>query len=146
MFVFRKIWRALFSWKTHFLEIRPFALLPTNLQISFRTHLEEIKDLDIKVTYLKSVKDVPKAQRASIRHSGRLWQAALIPYKISRSLGKVILFLNLPNPWTQDLNWMYIRRSEDMSRTSSERLMYFQTLFPRGKRFSPNFTSYFKRI
>ena len=29
MFVFRKIWRALFSWNTRF-EIRPFALLPTN--------------------------------------------------------------------------------------------------------------------
>ena len=28
MFVFRKIWRALFSWNTHF-EIRPFALLLT---------------------------------------------------------------------------------------------------------------------
>ena len=28
MFVFRKIWRALFSWNTHF-EIRPFILLPT---------------------------------------------------------------------------------------------------------------------
>ena len=28
MFVFRKIWRALFSWNTRF-EIRPFALLPT---------------------------------------------------------------------------------------------------------------------
>ena len=27
--VFRKIWRALFSWNTCF-EIRPFALLPTN--------------------------------------------------------------------------------------------------------------------
>ena len=29
MFVFRKIWRALFSCNTRF-EIRPFALLPTN--------------------------------------------------------------------------------------------------------------------
>ena len=28
-FVFRKIWRALFSWNTRF-EIHPFALLPTN--------------------------------------------------------------------------------------------------------------------
>ena len=28
MFVFRKIWRALFSWNTRS-EIRPFALLPT---------------------------------------------------------------------------------------------------------------------
>ena len=28
MFVFRKIWRTLFSWNTRF-EIRPFALLPT---------------------------------------------------------------------------------------------------------------------
>ena len=28
MFVFRKIWRALFSWNTRF-EIRSFALLPT---------------------------------------------------------------------------------------------------------------------
>ena len=28
MFVFRKIWRALFSWNTRF-EIRPFVLLPT---------------------------------------------------------------------------------------------------------------------
>ena len=31
MFVFRKIWRALFSWNVRF-EIRPFALLPTNHQ------------------------------------------------------------------------------------------------------------------
>ena len=31
MFVFRKIWRALFSWNTRF-EIRPFALLPTKSQ------------------------------------------------------------------------------------------------------------------
>ena len=29
MFVFRKIWRAMFSCNTHF-ETRPFALLPTN--------------------------------------------------------------------------------------------------------------------
>ena len=29
MFVFRKIWRALFSWNSRF-KIRPFALLPTN--------------------------------------------------------------------------------------------------------------------
>ena len=29
MFVFRKIWRALFSWSTHF-EIHPFVLLPTD--------------------------------------------------------------------------------------------------------------------
>ena len=29
MFVFRKIWRALFSWNTRF-EIWPFALLPTH--------------------------------------------------------------------------------------------------------------------
>ena len=31
MFVFRKIWHALFSWNTRF-EIRPFASLPTSLQ------------------------------------------------------------------------------------------------------------------
>ena len=31
MFVFRKIWRALFSWNTRF-EICPFALLPTTWQ------------------------------------------------------------------------------------------------------------------
>ena len=31
MFVFRKIWGALFSWNTRF-EIRSFALLPTNWQ------------------------------------------------------------------------------------------------------------------
>ena len=36
MFVFRKIWRALFSWNTDF-EIRPFALLPTivSLDLSY---------------------------------------------------------------------------------------------------------------
>ena len=33
MFVFRKIWRALFSWNTRF-EIRPFTLLPTISKIS----------------------------------------------------------------------------------------------------------------
>ena len=32
MLVFRKIWRALFSWNTRF-EIRPFALLLTTLWI-----------------------------------------------------------------------------------------------------------------
>ena len=31
MFIFRKIWRALFSWNTRF-EIRPFALLPMKSQ------------------------------------------------------------------------------------------------------------------
>ena len=35
MFVFRKIWRALFSWNTRF-EIRPFALLPRNFRFYFR--------------------------------------------------------------------------------------------------------------
>ena len=35
MFVFRKIWRALFSSNTHF-EIRPFALLPTKCKASKR--------------------------------------------------------------------------------------------------------------
>ena len=34
MFVFREIWRALFSWNTRF-EIRPFDLLPTNSEIKF---------------------------------------------------------------------------------------------------------------
>ena len=33
-FVFRKIWFALFSWNTR-LEIRPFALLPTNSELFF---------------------------------------------------------------------------------------------------------------
>ena len=32
MFVFRKIWRALFSWNTRS-EIRPFALIPTNFSL-----------------------------------------------------------------------------------------------------------------
>ena len=36
MFVFRKIWRALFSWTTGF-EIRPFALLPTKYQWIFHS-------------------------------------------------------------------------------------------------------------
>ena len=38
MFVFRKIWRALFSWNTCF-EIRPFALLPTNFRCFFNLTL-----------------------------------------------------------------------------------------------------------
>ena len=42
MFVFRKIWRALFSWNTHF-EIRPIALLPTKsnfLEVTSVAHSE----------------------------------------------------------------------------------------------------------
>ena len=40
MFVFRKIWRALFSLNTRF-EIRPFALLPTTSDYHFvLTHLK----------------------------------------------------------------------------------------------------------
>ena len=38
MFVFRKIWRALFSSNTRF-EIRPFALLSTNLDLQ---HINDI--------------------------------------------------------------------------------------------------------
>ena len=34
MFVFREIWRALFSYNTRF-EIRPLTLLPTNLRPLF---------------------------------------------------------------------------------------------------------------
>ena len=36
MFVFQKIWRALFSWNTRF-EIRPFALLPTNSRFGLKS-------------------------------------------------------------------------------------------------------------
>ena len=37
MFVFRKIWRALFSWNTSF-KIRSFALLPTNYHPCLRNN------------------------------------------------------------------------------------------------------------
>ena len=40
MFVFRKIWRALFSWNIRF-EIRPFALLPTLCDLSFLDSFRE---------------------------------------------------------------------------------------------------------
>ena len=38
MFVFREIWRALFSWNIRF-EIRPFALLPTTLEAAAQRYL-----------------------------------------------------------------------------------------------------------
>ena len=40
MFVFRKIWYALFSWNTHF-ETRPFALLPTILWCPKKVQIRE---------------------------------------------------------------------------------------------------------
>ena len=44
MFVFRKIWRALFSWNTRF-EVRLFALLPTQSQFfSFTTGMQSGPD------------------------------------------------------------------------------------------------------
>ena len=51
MFVFQKIWRALFSWNTRF-EIRPSALLPNNkstynmaspLKVDWRNITDNIK-------------------------------------------------------------------------------------------------------
>ena len=42
MFVFREIWRALFSWNTSF-EIRPFALLPTNFA---KRNLQDLLNLE----------------------------------------------------------------------------------------------------
>ena len=54
MFVFRKIWRTLFSWNTRF-EIHPFALLPTkyhlNMVVEFRAEAKLKQPL--KVFYKK---------------------------------------------------------------------------------------------
>ena len=41
MFVFQKIWRALFSWNTRF-EIRPVALLPA-------MHVRNVQGMKIRV-------------------------------------------------------------------------------------------------
>ena len=46
MFVFRKIWRALFSWNTRF-EIRPFAILPTNWGILKFKMLHDVKHIAV---------------------------------------------------------------------------------------------------
>ena len=48
MFVFRKIWRALFSWNTGF-EIRPFALLPMILYNSWFSTLKLLKNFSLKL-------------------------------------------------------------------------------------------------
>ena len=42
MFVFRKIWRTLFSWNSRF-EIQPFALLPTKYENSGWNGLVTVK-------------------------------------------------------------------------------------------------------
>ena len=42
MFVFWKVWRALFSWNTR-LEIHLFALLPTNDVACFKQHVDYFK-------------------------------------------------------------------------------------------------------
>ena len=47
MFVFRKIWRALFSCNTRF-EIRPFALLPMIVHIVFENNLINHSRIDYK--------------------------------------------------------------------------------------------------
>ena len=54
MYVFQKIGRALFSWNTRF-EIRPFALLPTNLEGLFHKIIlaEKIIFLQMHNTILK---------------------------------------------------------------------------------------------
>ena len=52
MFVFRKIWRALFSWNTH-LEIHPFALLPKNIGLKCVTFLWCFHSLTLFMIYLQ---------------------------------------------------------------------------------------------
>ena len=49
MFVFRKIWRALFSWNTRF-EIRPFAL---SLTIYKRFFLQNFETFNNSVAMVK---------------------------------------------------------------------------------------------
>ena len=51
MFVFRKVWRALFSWNTHF-GIRPFALLPTSYVLDNFRHYFHAKAFKIPLTIL----------------------------------------------------------------------------------------------
>ena len=48
MFVFRKIWRVLFSCNTHF-EIRPFASLPTNFMSLLRENCSYSEFLLVRI-------------------------------------------------------------------------------------------------
>ena len=64
MFVFREIWRALFSRNTGF-EIRPFALLPMNLaSLSL-----EIQNLDIELMVR-----LPIEYKFTITKFNRIWR------------------------------------------------------------------------
>ena len=59
MFVFRKIWRALFFWNPRF-EIRPSALLPTIFQNSvqevlYASHLRTPRVLNLPLTYMRKL-------------------------------------------------------------------------------------------
>ena len=81
MFVFRKIWRALFSWNTRF-EIRPFVLLPTTYCINYNFYIyyfilriSKIKLIDIAKKFL--VQYCIKMKIAELRCRSLLYQKIL---------------------------------------------------------------------
>ena len=79
---FRKIWRALFSWNTHF-EIYPFALLPTNY--AFLMILTNLTMLDFSQPWLTV---------CSFRHTKICYLQLFIPADFINSFHTTGLFLD----------------------------------------------------
>ena len=81
-FFFRKIWRALFSWNTHF-EICPFALLPTNY--AFLMILTNLTMLDFSQPWLTV---------CSFHHTKICYLQLFIPADFINSFDTTGLFLD----------------------------------------------------
>ena len=50
--------------------------------------LDRIFDTDIVLKYSQHVPGNSNTQNAAIKHAGRLWPGAIIPYTFARSIGK----------------------------------------------------------
>ena len=61
MFVFRKIWRTLFSWNTRS-EIRPFTLLPTKFWFNSRYKLLHVLEFDSTRKRMSVILEAPSGE------------------------------------------------------------------------------------
>ena len=125
MFVFRKIWRALFFWNPRF-EIRPSALLPTIFQNSvqevlYASHLRTPRVLNLPLTYMRKL-------AAEVTYASHLCTPRVLNLPLTymgKLVAEVTYASHLCTPRVLNLSLTYMRKlAAAIWRTCCKFLMY----------------------
>ena len=94
MFVFRKVWRTLFSWNTRF-EIRPFALLPTYCSLQRKRFKDYYYFTSKSIFSLFSFVESLPLIFWIMEENGLIKKLRLIPKYLASSTGKEIIPIHI---------------------------------------------------